>query len=132
MTDAKQRREPPLDLFRRGDAHHVVVELPGVSADQVRLHIAGRDVTLSADATDARVEADDVMVSERPHGPFERRFQLPEDADPSTVTADCTDGLLHLAAAQVKPDHAVSVGERDVEVSTGGQRLAPADESRQQ
>lgn len=125
-------REPALDLFRRGASYHAVLDLPGVSNEHLRVRLRGRRVTVEAERQYAREHADDVLVAERGTGGFQRAFDLPDDADPSTLTADCTDGTLHLAAAVADPDHQVSDGDRDIDVAAGGGQLASADQGHQQ
>ena len=123
-----QQRTPPLDLFRRGDSYHGVLEMPGVPAGCISVHVSGHEVTVTADRKDATSQADEVLVEEREHGGFQRRFRLPDDCDPSTATADSTDGLLHVAASCVKRGHAMEDVDLDIQVDSGGTHLAPAED----
>lgn len=91
--------EPSADLFRLGRTHHAVVDLAGVSASDVMVCVDGREIIIDADRPTMTASADDITLAERSIGRFERRLRLPPDADLSTLTADCTHGLLHLAAA---------------------------------
>ena len=87
---------PECDCYRTEDppAVHLVLELPGVDPDAVR--IVAVDSTLIV-----------FGVRERPHptgaryhqveieyGPFERRIELTEDVDADAATATYEDGML--------------------------------------
>lgn len=129
MSDVGNMIHPAVDLFRRGETHHVLVDLPGLTAEDVRLRVDDGEVVIEADRPSSTASADDVVLSERPVGHVERRFRLPSNADPSTLTADCTHGLLHVAVSAVKPGGPAAGGERQVDVGTGQQRLASADDT---
>jgi HSP20 family protein len=120
--------QPAVDQFRQGDSHHAVVDLAGVSASEVALRIDDRDVVIQADRPTVTASADDIILAERPSGRFERRLRRPPDADLSTLTADCTDGVLHLAVGLVNTDGSPAGDQRTVDVGSG-QRLASVDDS---
>ena len=115
--------QPAVDQFRQGDSHHAVVDLAGVSASEVALRIDDRDVVIQADRPTVTASADDIILAERPSGRFERRLRLPPDVDLSTLTADCTDDVLHLAVGVVNTDGSPAGDQRPVDVGSG-QRLA--------
>ena len=119
---------PAVDQFRQGDTHHAVVDLAGVSASEVTLRLDDRDVVIQADRPTVTASADDIILAERPSGRFERRLRLPPDADLSTLTADCTDGVLHLAVGLVNTDGSPAGDQRTVDVGSG-HRLASVDDS---
>ena len=119
---------PAVDQFRQGDSHHAVVDLAGVSASEVTLRLDDRDVVIQADRPTVTASADDIILAERPSGRFERRLRLPPDADLSTLTADCTDGVLHLAVGLVNTDGSPASDQRTVDVGSG-HRLASVDAS---
>jgi len=120
--------QPAVDQFRQGDSHHAVVDLAGVSASEVALRIDDRDVVIQADRPTVTASADDIILAERPSGRFERRLRLPPDVDLSTLTADCTDDVLHLAVGVVNTDGSPAGDQRPVDVGSG-QRLASVDAS---
>jgi HSP20 family protein len=95
-----QRRgfEPQCDCYRTDDPPtlHLLLELPGVDPDAVRIVAFGSALVVSG-------------VRERPHpmgaryhqveieyGPFERRIELAEDVDADAATATCEAGMLQL------------------------------------
>jgi HSP20 family molecular chaperone IbpA len=97
---ATQRRgfQPQCDCYLTDDppALHVLIELPGVDPDAVRIASSGTSLVVSG-------------VRERPHpagaryrrveieyGPFERRIELGEYVDAHAVTAAYDAGMLRL------------------------------------
>jgi HSP20 family molecular chaperone IbpA len=127
MSHSDDIGQPAVDLFRRGETYHALVDLPGVPASQVTVRLSNHDVLVEAESQILVTPTDQILVAERSTAGRKRRFRLPSDADPSTVVADCSDGLLHLAASIVEQPPAAAGGERHVEIQTGGLQLAPAE-----
>jgi HSP20 family protein len=90
--------EPQCDCYRTDDPPtlHLLLELPGVDPDAVRIVAFGSALVVSG-------------VRERPHppgaryhqveieyGPFERRIELAEDVDADAATAIYEAGMLQL------------------------------------
>jgi HSP20 family protein len=90
--------QPQCDCYRTDDppAVHLLLELPGVDPDDVRIVAAGTALVVSG-------------VRERPHpagaryhqieieyGPFERRIELSEEVDVDAVTVNYEAGILQL------------------------------------
>ena len=90
--------EPQCDCYRTDDPPtlHLLLELPGVDPDDVRIVAFGSALVVSG-------------VRERPHptgaryqqveieyGPFERRIELAEDVDADAATAIYEAGMLRL------------------------------------
>jgi HSP20 family protein len=90
--------EPQCDCYRTDDPPelHVLLELPGIDPDAVRIVASGTGLVVSG-------------VRERPHpvgaryrqveieyGRFERRIELAEDVDADSVTSTYEEGMLRL------------------------------------
>jgi HSP20 family protein len=90
--------QPQCDCYRTDDppALHLLLELPGVDPDAVRIATVGSALVVSG-------------VRERPHpagaryhqveieyGPFERRIDLAEDVDADAASATYEAGMLRL------------------------------------
>jgi HSP20 family protein len=70
--------EPPADVFETDDEIWIVMALPGVSAEQVKLRVEGTTLVVQSERVPAAVlEAVRVRRLEIPYGPFERRIELP-------------------------------------------------------
>jgi HSP20 family protein len=90
--------QPQCDCYRTDDppAVHLLLELPGVDPDDLRIVASGTALVVSG-------------VRERPHpagaryhqieieyGPFERRIELVEEVDADAVTVTYEAGILQL------------------------------------
>jgi HSP20 family protein len=89
-------RSMPMTALRRGDRFLVDLDLPGVDRDDVELTVERNVVTIRARRSAARKEDDEVIIDERPYGEYTRQLFLGDNLDPSGLTADMRDGVLHL------------------------------------
>lgn len=71
--------EPPVDVFENEDAVFVLVALPGVQADEVRIAIE-ENVLIVAGESSRPLACREAVVRrlEIPYGRFERRIPLPQ------------------------------------------------------
>jgi HSP20 family protein len=90
---------PQVDAFRTGDPPQltIVVELPGVDPEAVQVVVADRTLVIAGERPRPRIEGQVWQQMEIEYGPFQRRFQLPEDVEPGEATADYDRGLLRIA-----------------------------------
>jgi HSP20 family protein len=90
--------QPQCDCYRTDDppALHLVLELPGVDPDGVR--IVASDSTLVISGTRERPHPDGARYQqvEIEYGPFERRIELTEDVDADAISATYEAGMLRL------------------------------------
>src|SRR6476646_11296943 len=90
--------QPQCDCYRTDDppALHVILELPGVDPQAVR--IVASDSTLVISGTRKRPHPDRARYQqvEIAYGPFERRIELAEDVDADAVAATYEAGMLRL------------------------------------
>ena len=85
---------PPVDVFETHDRFVVMVELPGLTQDDVQLqHHEGR-LTISGIRRERESPCEQFHRIERGHGSFSRSFQLPVPIDAERITADLRDGVL--------------------------------------
>ena len=85
---------PPVDVFETHDRFVVMVELPGLTQDDVQLqHHEGR-LTISGVRRERDSPCEQFHRIERGHGSFSRTFQLPVPIDAERITADLRDGVL--------------------------------------
>jgi HSP20 family protein len=84
----------PMDIVRSGDDLVVRMDLPGVKADEVKVTLENRTLTISAQRRAAYAEGDQVLVQERFDGEISRRVRVPEWVDAEAVAADYVDGVL--------------------------------------
>ncbi|NYT66697.1 Hsp20/alpha crystallin family protein [Alcaligenaceae bacterium] len=84
--------EPPVDIFETGHTLSVLVALPGVDSDHVKVVIDGNTlVVLAQRAIPAPVSAQ-IRRMEIPYGHFERHIELPSghfDIQETTLSNGC-------------------------------------------
>jgi HSP20 family protein len=92
---------PPVDVFETDDRFVVMVELPGLTQDDVQLqHHDGR-LTISGVRRERESPCEQFHRIERGHGSFSRMFQLPVSIDGERITADLRDGVLTVTCPKV-------------------------------
>ena len=70
--------EPPVDVFETADTLRIVVALPGVAAEDVRVVAEGGTLTVIGERRLPRESAGAIHRLEIPYGHFERRLALPQ------------------------------------------------------
>jgi HSP20 family protein len=86
----------PMEAFRRGDQFMVLMDLPGVSRDDIDLTIERNVVSVRVRRAPVHQEGDEVIIDERPYGEFARQLFLGDNLDPDRMSADVSDGVLTL------------------------------------
>jgi HSP20 family protein len=91
--------EPQCDCYRTGDPPvlHLVVELPGIDPDALRIAAVGDMLVVSGVRERPQPAGARYHQVEIEYGPFERRIALAEDVDADAVTAQYEAGMLRLA-----------------------------------
>src|SRR5688572_10143145 len=112
-TLAATRPAPPLgtgswtplaDVYETAEGFVVQVDLPGLGADDVEVHVDGDRLVLRGRRKPSEpTRPDNYYRMERSYGPFVRTFVLTPDVDPDRVTAQFRDGLLRLELPKVRP-----------------------------
>jgi HSP20 family protein len=129
-------RAMPTEAFRRGDDFYVLIDLPGVRTDDLKVTVERNVVNVHATRTSPRQEGDELLVDERPHGQFSRQFFLGDNLDAGKLNADYALGVLTLTipvTAESKPRE-IKIGSADgdgggpqqVDVGASDQRTVDA------
>ena len=97
---------PAVNLYETPDAYILTAELPGVSADDIRVSLEGSTVSLSGERKIDYVNQDDVSLHrrERQSGSFRRSFELPAAIEGDKVEAVHRNGVLLLRLPKT-PEH---------------------------
>jgi HSP20 family protein len=85
---------PPVDLHETSEHYVLTAELPGISQNDVQIHMHEGRLTLSGGRRARELACDEYHRIERGHGSFSRTFQLPVPVDAAHITADLRDGVL--------------------------------------
>jgi HSP20 family protein len=105
-AEAPQMR---VDVKEDNDAYQIHAELPGISKEDIHVHIDGPVVSISAERKQEKEvkEGERVLRTERYYGKVSRSFQLGQEVDEERSSAKFADGVLNLslpkkAAAQAR------------------------------
>jgi len=105
---ARARRvlRPLADIFETKEGVTLMLELPGVSADQVDVALEQRVLTIRARSSALAPEKLRLVHAEYEAGDYERAFALSDDFDADRIEAEMRNGVLTLRlprAAQAQP-----------------------------
>jgi HSP20 family protein len=91
---------PKVDMFDTGDAYQLMVEVPGVSQENLEVAVQGTSVIVAGlrDPVDDSVK---IINMERPRGHFQRTINLPSEVEREKTTAHLQEGVLVLTLPKV-------------------------------
>lgn len=108
---------PKSEASVSADTYQVVMELPGVEADNVQITARGNDLTIRGEKKFEHEESGKTyFFSEREYGAFQRTFRLPPDADPDAIEADFTNGIL---TVKMPKKNAAKGADRSIKINVG-------------
>ena len=111
---------PAVDISERKDAYLVMVELPGVKADEVEITVEDGLLTIQGKRPFAHDSAEEKMHrTERSYGAFRRSITLPSHVEPAKIEATAQDGVL-----QIMVPKAPEVQAKRIQVRSGQGRTA--------
>ncbi len=100
---------PKLELLDLGAAYRLVVEVPGVTQENLEIALQGRSLTVAGlreplyePSSDGSGDGVDVILNERASGHFQRSVELPGEVDYARSHASLRDGLLVLDFPKVQ------------------------------
>jgi len=93
----KRAFQVAVDIREEDDAFYVDAEVPGMSAEDVKVDVEKNVLTLSGERKVEKEEIEDTYRRvERQYGSFTRSFTLPETVDTDNISADLKEGVLAL------------------------------------
>ncbi|MBQ3403497.1 MAG: Hsp20/alpha crystallin family protein [Synergistaceae bacterium] len=98
-----------VDIYRKDGKIFAEAELPGITPDDVELHVYSDRLTLSAEKKSEVKEGGDdksYFRTERRYGKVERVVAFPVEADPETAKATFKNGVLTVEVAEKSQDKA--------------------------
>ena len=87
---------PSADIYESENALTVVLEMPGVSRDNVDVNIEDGVLTVEGRIDFSKYEGLQPVYSEYNVGPYRRTFQISSQIDQSGITAEMRDGIITL------------------------------------
>ena len=106
MSGGRTPRSFPMDAYRRGDEFFVHLDLPGVDPGSIDVTAENQVLSITAERRFEQQEEDEILVSERPQGRFNRELRLGSSIDTGAIAASYDGGVLTLTlpvAQQAKP-----------------------------
>jgi HSP20 family protein len=97
---------PALNVGSTDHSVEVYAFVPGVEPSSIDVHLDRGVLTIDGQRKptlpdgSSNDERTTLHLNERFTGAFRRVVSLPDDIDPSAVTADCRDGVLHVSIAR--------------------------------
>lgn len=89
------KQVPPADVVESETGYSLVMELPGVSAEDVSIEMKENRLEIRGNKVVAGVgETERLVKSERRGGEFVRRFEFSSQVDADAISAEFKDGLL--------------------------------------
>lgn len=86
---------PAVDIRETDEAFSFVVELPGLSKDEIEITVEDKVLTLSGERKwDEEQDRNSYRRIERNYGSFNRSFTLPRDVNAEAIEAVSENGLL--------------------------------------
>ena len=93
-----------VDISEDGTGFHIDAELPGIAKESISLNIEDDVLTIKAER---KVETEESKKNyhriERSSGSFSRSFNVGELIDQEGITADFTNGVLHVTLPKALP-----------------------------
>ena len=97
---------PLTDIVETEDGVTLMLEMPGVAAEDVDITLEKRVLTIRGKVHAAQPETLNLAYAEYGEGDFERAFTMSDDFDPDKIGASVMNGLLSVTlprAAEAKP-----------------------------
>jgi len=118
---------PTVEVMRRDDKLVVNVDLPGLSADDIRVTVDEGALIIEGERRSEHEEQDgDVWRCERSYGHFQRMIPLPEGADAANAEARFDNGVLEISLRA--PVQQTQRRKIDIKTNPSG---APSDKPKQ-
>ena len=92
---------PMTDIVETDDGVTLMLEMPGVAADDVDVTLEKRVLTIRGKVQAARPETLQLAYAEYGEGDYERAFTLSDDFDPDKIEAVVANGVLTLTLPRV-------------------------------
>jgi HSP20 family protein len=111
---------PAMDVIERSDSILILVDVPGIGADQLDVSVSGNLLTLVGVRPAPILGADETLVRhERPQGQFKRSIPLPTSVNAESITAECTLGVLRIRVAKTENEKTRRVPVRSGDAMPG-------------
>ena len=94
---------PPVDILEDAEEYVFKVDLPETKPEDIKVVVEEDGLFISGERPPPRHEEQRPLRLERPHGHFERRFALPDDASRADINSRFSESVLELHVRKVRP-----------------------------
>ena len=94
---------PPVDILEDAEEYLFKIDLPEMKPEDIQIVVEGDGLFISGERAKPAMESKLCLRIERPHGHFERRFELPDDANRMEIDSAFNDSVLELHVRKVRP-----------------------------
>jgi HSP20 family protein len=93
---------PAVDILEDAAEYLFRVDLPEIQAQDIRIDVDREGLCISGERPEPGRENKTCLRVERPHGHFERRFALPDDASREDIESAMQDSVLEVRVRKVR------------------------------
>ena len=94
---------PPVDILEDAEEYLFRIDLPETKPEDIRVVVEGDGLFISGERPEPWQANKTCLRVERPHGYFERRFALPDDASRVEINSVFKESVLELHVRKVRP-----------------------------
>jgi HSP20 family protein len=94
---------PPVDILEDTEEYLFKIDLPDVKAENIQVTVEEDRMVISGERPNPWLADRKHLRVERPHGHFERRFALPDDASRQEISTLFAENVLEVHVRKVSP-----------------------------
>jgi len=105
---------PAADVYETGEEYVLELEVPGFEEKELAIEVTDHTLCIKGERAEEKEKKDKTYrLHERLEKTFERRFELPPEADTEAVKADFRKGVLevHAPKAQAAKPRRITIGK---------------------
>jgi HSP20 family molecular chaperone IbpA len=91
---------PPVDIVEDAEEYLFKIDLPEVKPDNLRVSVEEDDLVICGERANPWQGERKLLRVERPHGYFERRFALPDDANSREISTLFAESVLEVRVSK--------------------------------
>ena len=101
---ARNPRVPAVDVYETAQAYILLMDLPGVRKEDIDVKYSDGTLSISAEAKGVQRDDGHWIMHERRVGRYVRGVNLGRAVDPSSISAEYTDGILEVTIHKPSSD----------------------------
>jgi len=111
VVEFDRGNRPAIDLVERQNESVVVVELPGVAKEEVKISLEEELLTVKGERkTPGLADGASWIRNERPSGSFSRTIRLPHAVKADAVSAELVNGILRITLPKAEEARPREIG----------------------